>query len=237
MAAVTGRRWMSVDGKRALWIATITCDHVRVRGREKEFSPGENIFLFHMITVFFVAILSGVFTFIVLQRIGRLHRKIASTEERYRTLFERSLAGAYRTALDGRIIDCNVAFCRMFGYASREDMIGKSIQIGYIDPTDRIRFVEKLKADKSVINFEQRFRRKDGSTIWVLNSATLLTPDRGTGAVINGTLTDITDLRTTRQLLQDSESKYRVLFEDSVDAYWLMDGKNINTLALSFCST
>src|SRR5208337_4553517 len=45
-----------------------------------------------------------------------------------------------------------------------------------------------------------------------------------TEAVIRGTLTDITDLRAAQQLLQDSESKYRVLFEDSADAYWLMDG-------------
>ena len=92
MATVTGRRWLSVDGKRALWIATITCCIMfAFEAAKRSFPPGENIFLSHMITVFFVAILSGVFTFIVLQRIGRLHRKIASTEERYRKLFERSL--------------------------------------------------------------------------------------------------------------------------------------------------
>ena len=32
------------------------------------------------------------------------------SEERYRSLFERSLAGVYRTTVDGRILDCNDAF-------------------------------------------------------------------------------------------------------------------------------
>jgi PAS domain-containing protein len=31
-------------------------------------------------------------------------------------LFERSLAGVYRTTAAGRILDCNPAFARVFGY-------------------------------------------------------------------------------------------------------------------------
>ena len=36
--------------------------------------------------------------------------ELESSERRYRQLFERSLAGVYRTVLNGRILDCNDAF-------------------------------------------------------------------------------------------------------------------------------
>jgi diguanylate cyclase (GGDEF)-like protein/PAS domain S-box-containing protein len=52
-----------------------------------------------------------------------------------------------------------------------------------------------LRTEKVVTNFEQHFRRRDGSIVTALNSATLLTRDDGTGGVIRGTLIDITDLR------------------------------------------
>ena len=47
--------------------------------------------------------------------------ELASSESRYRLLFERSLAGVYRTTIDGRILDVNEACFRIFGYASREE--------------------------------------------------------------------------------------------------------------------
>ncbi len=42
------------------------------------------------------------------------------SEKRYRAL-DRSLAGVYRTTLDGRILECNEAFARIFGFASRAE--------------------------------------------------------------------------------------------------------------------
>ena len=44
-------------------------------------------------------------------------------EKRYRSLFERSLAGVIRTTLDGRILECNDACARIFGFASREELM------------------------------------------------------------------------------------------------------------------
>ena len=121
------------------------------------------------------------------------------SEDRYRLLFEKSLTGAYRTTLAGTILDCNVSFCRIFGYTSREELIGRPISAGYFSTADRVRFIEELVGDKSVTNFEQRLRRQDDSVVWVLNSAILLTSDDGTESVIKGTVTDVSDLRKAEQ--------------------------------------
>ncbi len=124
---------------------------------------------------------------------------LAPSEDRYRLLFEKSLTGAYRTTLDGRILDCNVSFCRMFGYTSREEVIGHSVQVGYFDTSDRVGFIDRLQTEKSVTNFEQRLRRRDGSAVWVLNSATLTADENGSEPVVKGTIIDITELRNAEQ--------------------------------------
>jgi diguanylate cyclase (GGDEF)-like protein/PAS domain S-box-containing protein len=87
----------------------------------------------------------------------------------------------------------------MFGYATREEVICHSVRVGYLNPADRTQFLDKLRTEKIVTNFEQRLRGKDGRIATVLNSATLLTRDDGSGGMIRGTLTDITDLRNAEQ--------------------------------------
>lgn len=187
----------SITRKRVLQTTAITGCLMSVFEVTKEaYAPHIQIWISHSLTILFVAAMAAVSSFAVLKWNELLRRETALSEERYRLLFERSLAGAYRTSVeDGRILDCNVSFCQMFGYSSREEVIGHSVETGYLNPADRIQFLEKLRTEKSVTNLEQRFRRRDGSIVWVLNSATLLTPDDGSGEVIRGTLTDITDLR------------------------------------------
>jgi len=48
------------------------------------------------------------------------------SEERYRRLFDRNLAGVLRVACDGRIVDCNQALADTLGYSSREELLGLS---------------------------------------------------------------------------------------------------------------
>ena len=70
---------------------------------------------------------------------ARTH-ELETAEKRYRLLFERSLAGVLRTTLDGRILDCNEACARIFGFASREEMIGTSMKERYVEPGGTQRF-------------------------------------------------------------------------------------------------
>ncbi|HEY3124011.1 MAG TPA: PAS domain S-box protein, partial [Thermoanaerobaculia bacterium] len=63
----------------------------------------------------------GVATNVTRQR--RAERAADQSEMRYRLLFEGNLAGVYRTTEDGRTLDCNESFARIFGYRSREEAL------------------------------------------------------------------------------------------------------------------
>lgn len=153
----------------------------------------------HIFTILFTILITVCVTLVVLKREERLRRALILNEERYTLLFEKSLTGAYRASLAGQILDCNVTFCQMFGYETREQVIGRSISFAYPNPEERTLFIGKLQAKKSLANFEQRLQRCDGSPLWVLNSATLITRKAGLEPEIKGTVTDITEIRKTEQ--------------------------------------
>jgi len=192
----SSQRPPSIVGKRALQTAAITgCLMCVFEAAKMAFSPHMQIWVSHSLTMLFVTVMAAISSFAVLKWNESLRLEMNSSEDRYKLLFERSQASAYRTSLDGIILDCNVSFCQMFGYGSREEVIGHQVEIGYLNPADRTQFLDKLRTEKVVTNFEQHFRRKDGSILTALNSATLLTRDNGSSEMIRGILTDITDLR------------------------------------------
>ena len=90
------------------------------------------------ITIVTLMILSlAVLTSVFDRRLSAQSLELESAEERYRLLFERSLAGVIRTTLDGRILECNLACARIFGYATCEELIASPITDRYFSPGDR----------------------------------------------------------------------------------------------------
>jgi two-component system, cell cycle sensor histidine kinase and response regulator CckA len=127
--------------------------------------------------------------------------ELESAEQRYRLLFERSLAGVIRTTLDGKILDCNDACARIFGYASREELIASPGTNRSVRPKDRDAFVARLKAEKSLANYEHCLRRKDGTPVWLLGSAHLV--EGGDSApTIEETLIDITERKKAEEIFR-----------------------------------
>jgi len=121
------------------------------------------------------------------------------TDTHHQLLFERSLAGVLRTTVDGRILDCNDACARIFGYASRQEMLATSITDSYHNPNDRNVLLDVLKRDKNVTNYEHCLRRKDGSPVWILLSASLLDGN------LEGTFIDITERKRSEAELKQAK--------------------------------
>jgi two-component system sensor histidine kinase/response regulator len=131
--------------------------------------------------------------------------ELESAEQRYRVLFERSLAGVVRTDSDGRILDCNDACARIFGYAAREEIIGTPMPDRYFDPEERKAFMVRLQKEKTVVNFEHVMRRKDGSEVWVLSNANWLEDTDGTPGATESTLIDVTARKEAEEELKKAK--------------------------------
>jgi PAS domain S-box-containing protein len=136
-----------------------------------------------------------------------------SSEQRYRALFQRNLAGVYRTMLDGRIMDCNDSFARVFGYASREEVLSSVATDLYRNEEDRKAFTSELQEKHTVTNLEGSMKTKDGRPVWVLENASLVNDEDGT-ALIEGTLIDITERKLAEEQLKASLREKEVLLKE-----------------------
>lgn len=154
----------------------------------------------------------------------RSEAAIRQSEQRHRLLFERNLAGVYRNTIDGRVLECNDALARMLGYDSREDLMRHPASDLYVDSGGRARFVEQIRELRIMTNVEICLRRKDGSTVWLLESVHLLP---GEPEILEGTLIDITDRKMAETALRESERRYRLLVERMREGLAQVDNQGV----------
>jgi diguanylate cyclase (GGDEF)-like protein/PAS domain S-box-containing protein len=114
------------------------------------------------------------------------------SEERYRRLFESSRDAIYMTTQDGSFADANNAMLELFGY-SRVELLQRTKHDVYVDPTDFVRFQKELERVGSIRQHEVRFKRKDGTVIDCLMSASVQRGDDGTIIGYQGIIIDITE--------------------------------------------
>ena len=146
-----------------------------------------------------VVIAFAILIWIVDRRLSSHAVDLASSENRYRLLFERSLAGVYRSTIDGKLLDVNEACFRIFGYDSREEHLAHHASDVWFEPAGRAAFVARLVQLKRLVDSEGCYRRKDGTSVWVIESVTLLDGQHGGAATIEGTLIDITTRKLAEQ--------------------------------------
>jgi len=127
---------------------------------------------------------------------------LRASERRYRDLFERNLAGVFRTAADGRILNCNDACARIFGYSNREELLEKNAADFYEDPAVRIALLSELQTSGFLTNRELCLTRPDGTRVWVLENVSLLEPGKEIPAIMEGTMVDITDLKKAHEKIE-----------------------------------
>jgi len=129
-------------------------------------------------------------------------KALEESEERYRMLFQRNLAGVYRVSLSGRILDCNEACARIFGFTSPSDLVGRDASELYTSPAARRGFTSSLQEQGALTNFEHCLVRKDGTPVWVLETATLI---KDGDQLIEGTMIDITARKQGEAELQKAK--------------------------------
>jgi len=143
---------------------------------------------------------------------------LRKSEERYRSLFNSMMDGIYRSTHAGKFVDVNPAMVKMFGYASKEEMLDVDIKKDlYFAPEERGSHL--LDTGQEEVDV-YRMRRKDGSEIWVEDHGYYVHDEQGEILYHEGMLRDITTRKKAEEALRESEQNYRTLANSGQALIW-----------------
>jgi PAS domain S-box-containing protein len=142
---------------------------------------------------------------------------LRASEVKYRALSDATLEAVFISE-NGKFLEQNLTAIRMFGY-SDEEAVDKSGDLLVI-PADRERVIKNILSDYRE-PYEVTALRKDGTTFpCEIQGKTFTYLGR---QVRISALRDITRQKQTQAALQESETKYRAIFENIQDIYYRAD--------------
>jgi len=135
----------------------------------------------------------------------RAEQALRASEERYRRFFQDDLTGDYFASASGRILDCNPAFVRIFGFSSREEAVGSNVLDLYPDDAARRTFLDQLAIQRKLEYHEKDLVRRDGAQVYVVeNTIGSFGPD-GTLQEFFGYVFDDTERKRLEEQLRQSQ--------------------------------
>lgn len=140
-------------------------------------------------------------------------KALKRSEEKYKGVFDESIAAIYLFDNEKNFIDSNQAGLDLLGY-SREELLKMSIPDVDADPKVVLPAHGELLSGGNIENYEHQLIRKDGTVITVLNNSRALT-DGGDNIVgMLSTLIDITKRKQVENTLVEKEIFQEALLND-----------------------
>ncbi|GEM_PF-566011 len=143
-----------------------------------------------------------------LQERKQAQRALQISEKQYRSLFTNAILGIYQTTPDGRILAANPALIRMLGFSSLEDLTDRNLEAKeYLPEYSQEEFTGQLEKDGQVSGFESAWMRKDGTPIYVRESARAIRNAEGEVLYYEGTIEDMTEQHEAERAKEDLEAQ------------------------------
>jgi len=164
---------------------------------------------------------------------------LRASEERFRTIFERSPIGAIVYDAEGLTVGANKACLEIFGLSDVSEMRGPAL---FGDPNSSDKAKRRLRNGKTLIGEVQidldQARRtglynttKSGMACLRLTVTPLGTNSKGSPSGYLALVEDITERKKAEDALRDSEERFRGLVETTSDWVWEVDWNGLYTYA------
>jgi len=143
------------------------------------------------------------------------------TSGNFRELVERSTIGIYRTTPGGRILYANPAIIKMLGFASFEELARRNLEEEGFEPAyPRSHFKEMMEKEGEIRGLESVWIRKDGTRLWVRESAWAIKDESGKIIFYEGTVEDITER-------VEAEEAYLTIVENALQGIVLIQKNRV----------
>ena len=147
-----------------------------------------------------------------LTELKNVRERLGRAEERYRRMYQNAVQGMFQSTLSGRLIRANPSYARILGFDSPADVLAQRGEFSALQFNDdeSQKFIETLKSNGVLANYEVKLKRRDGQPIWLLFNVRLTDGDGG-DPLIEGIAVDNTAKKLAEEELRKSEENFRQL--------------------------
>lgn len=147
-------------------------------------------------------------------------QKLQEREEYFRRLFEYSNDAVFIYDFNGSIVDVNNKACQMLGYTKKEFYQISFFELQTKEELTKSKAAFKTGANTGSVRFESLFQKKDGSTINIEISSSIVDLKKG---IMQSIVSNITERKEMEQSLRESEEKFRTFMETASDLMYITD--------------
>src|SRR6266446_6150647 len=137
----------------------------------------------------------------------RAEEALRKSEERWRSVFENSAIGVAVTDLNARYLATNNVYQTIVGYTEEELRALDFLSLTHEDYREAnwALITELVEGKRRWFQIEKKYRRKDGSVVWVSNNVSLVPGTERVARFIMALSEDITQRKRAEEALQRSE--------------------------------
>lgn len=134
-------------------------------------------------------------------------KALKESENKYRGIIENAAEGIFQST-SSRILMANPALARILGYESADELLKQGINVEqiYVDPNSARKFIETIKRDGFVSNFEIQAFRKDKTHVHLSINAHSVFNENNKFQYYEGMVENITQRKRAEQLKIEKEA-------------------------------
>jgi two-component system sensor histidine kinase/response regulator len=149
-------------------------------------------------------------------------QKLRDSEARMRGILQNSPSGVAMVDLEGTHVYANKQLGQLLGIDPAALLGRKSVDF-WLHPEERLRYVEQLRRDGTVKDFEVDFRRADGQIANALLSSDRI--DSPEGQLTISWFYDMTERKLAEQTVRESEARMRGILQNSPAGVAIIDSQ------------
>jgi diguanylate cyclase (GGDEF)-like protein/PAS domain S-box-containing protein len=161
------------------------------------------------------------------RRDGRTEAALRASEDRFRATFNQAAVGLAHIDADLHYVLVNKRLCDIFGYPAEELLQKTTWDISHPEDRDAAtaQRARMLAGEIDTFTVQKRYLRKDGSTVWVNLTASLVRYADGRGQYEVVVYEDITQRKAVEEALKQSESLHRAVVENAAEGIVIHDAQ------------
>ena len=150
---------------------------------------------------------------------------LKKSQRRFKTVFKAAPIGIAMANPEGYFIEVNRAFTKMLGYRKAEMKELTFVDITHPEDREETQKLSNAVRQGKINSYrtEKRYLKKDGELVWGIIRATAVRDNQGAIQYWLGLVEDISERKLAEEALEESEKRYRMLFEHAAEGIMVLD--------------